>query len=124
MRSDFDPKRRSGRRTTMGLQLPFIGTGLPPRVRIARIVAIVADLVQIAALPVFAGGWLSPINDGLDIVVGLVLIWLVGWHLAFLPTFVAEIVPGLDLIPTWTAAVWFATRGTKRIPEAEVQPES
>jgi hypothetical protein len=35
----------------------------------------------------------------------------VGWHWAFLPTFLAELVPGLDLVPTWTAAAFFVTRG-------------
>ena len=42
--------------------------------------------------------------------------WLVGWHFAFLPTFVAELVPGVDLIPTWTAAVWLVTRRRKGEP--------
>jgi hypothetical protein len=41
------------------------------------------------------------------------MVWLVGWHWAFLPSFVAELVPGLDIFPSWTAAVWFATRGRK-----------
>jgi hypothetical protein len=43
--------------------------------------------------------------------VAAVLVALVGWHWAFLPSFVAELVPGLDLVPTWTVAVWLATRG-------------
>jgi len=81
------------------------------RVRTARAVALVADLIQLGFFPSFAGGALSPLNDALDVVVGLLMVSLVGWHFAFLPTFVAEIVPGLSLFPTWTAAVWFATRG-------------
>jgi hypothetical protein len=44
------------------------------------------------------------------------MVRMVGWHFAFLPTFVAELVPGVDLIPTWTAAVWFATRRGARPP--------
>ena len=80
------------------------------RVRTARVIAVLADLVQLAFVPAFGGGAISPLNDGLDVVVGLLMVRLVGWHFAFLPTFVAELVPGLDLIPSWTAAVWFATR--------------
>ena len=80
------------------------------RVRIARIVAAAADLLQWVLLPAFVGGAMSPVNNALDVFVGLLMIWLVGWHLAFLPTFVAELIPGVDLFPTWTAAVWFATR--------------
>ena len=81
------------------------------RVRIARIVAIAADVLQVVLFPAFAAGWISPLNDALDVVVAVIMVRLVGWHFAFLPTFVAELVPGVDLVPTWTAAVWFATRG-------------
>jgi hypothetical protein len=35
---------------------------------------------------------------------------LLGWHWAFVPSFLAELVPGLDLVPTWTLAVLIATR--------------
>jgi hypothetical protein len=45
---------------------------------------------------------------------------LVLFHLRFLPTFAAELVPGLDLFPTWTAAVFFATRQLNRAPEPEM----
>ena len=39
---------------------------------------------------------------------------LVGWHWAFLPTFLAELIPFFDLVPTWTAAVFLATRASSR----------
>ena len=94
-------------------------SGTPKRIRLARGIAIAADVVQLLLIPFFAGGVLSPFNDMLDVAVALVMIWLVGWHFAFLPTFIAELVPGLDLIPSWTAAVWFVTRGrsdTRRAP--------
>jgi hypothetical protein len=85
----------------------------------ARILAVLADAVQVAILPLFAPGAASPVNDVLDVVIGLVLILLVGWHWVFLPTFVAEMVPGLDLVPTWTAAVFFVTRkGSTITPSA------
>jgi len=80
------------------------------RVWIALGVALAADAVQILFIPLFGEGIVSPINDGLDLVIGLILVRLVGWHWAFLPSFVAELVPGLDLFPSWTTAVWFATR--------------
>jgi len=83
-------------------------------VRIARAVALGADLVQM--LPAFWPGALSPWDDVLDVVVGLVLVRLIGWHWAFLPAFVGELIPGFDLFPTWTAAVLFVTRG-KRAPK-------
>jgi len=86
---------------------------LPPmsRVWIARVLAVAIDAVQILFLPLFGPGIVSPVNDALDVTAGLVMVWLVGWHWAFLPSFVAELVPGLDIFPSWTTAVWFATRG-------------
>jgi len=80
------------------------------RTRTALIIAIAADAIQLALVPLFGAGVLSPFNNVLDVVIGLVMVRLIGWHFAFLPTFVAELVPGLDLFPSWTAAVWFVTR--------------
>jgi hypothetical protein len=76
----------------------------------ALTVAILADAVQIVLLPLFGPGALSPLNDLLDIAVAWTLIRLLGWHWAFLPSFFAELVPGLDLVPTWTLAVLIVTR--------------
>jgi ABC-type xylose transport system permease subunit len=80
------------------------------RVRAARAVAIAADAAQLFVFPAFAGGWVSPVNDALDLLVGAILVALVGWHWAFLPSFIVELLPGVDLIPSWTAATWLATR--------------
>ncbi len=82
----------------------------PGRIRAARLLAVAADFVQIVAFPIFAGGGASPWNDALDFVVAAAVTALVGWHWAFLPSFFAELVPGLDLVPTWTVAVFLATR--------------
>ena len=78
---------------------------LARRQRVAWIVAIAADALQLAAMPLFVEGWLSPANDVLDVVTSLVLFRLLGWHPALLPSLAAELLPGLDLVPTWTAAV-------------------
>lgn len=89
------------------------------RTRAAWIVAIVADALQIALFPIFGEGFASPATDALDVVVAIVMFALLGWHFAFLPSAVAEAVPGLNLFPTWTAAVFFVTRRRKR---AEATP--
>ena len=90
------------------------------RVIAARIIAVVADAVQLGLLPVFAEGAASVANDVLDVVVAAVMVALVGWHLAFAPAFLAELVPIVDLAPTWTIAVLIATRkaGTTSQPSA------
>jgi hypothetical protein len=80
------------------------------RKRLALALAIAVDFVQIVAMPVFAAGVASPWNNVLDVVTAIVMIRLLGWHLAFLPTFVTELVPFVGLFPTWTAAVFFVSR--------------
>jgi hypothetical protein len=93
-----------------------------PEQRLAWAVAIAADALQIAAFPLFAEGGVSPADSLLDLVVGFFLIRLLGWHWAFLPTLAAELIPGADLFPTWTAAVWFVTRQRVKAPEVEILP--
>jgi hypothetical protein len=95
----------------------------PGRIRAARLLAVAADFVQIVAFPIFGGGGASPWNDALDFVVAAAATALVGWHWAFLPTFFAELVPGLDLVPTWTVAVFLATRGKARASSPETARE-
>ncbi len=83
----------------------------PARIWAARGLAVAADGIQIFAVPAFFGGAASPLNDALDLVAGAGFILLLGWHFAFLPTFIAELIPVVDIFPTWTAAVLFVTRG-------------
>lgn len=97
---------------------PARGNATAGRIRAARLIAVAADVTQVMLFPVFAGGAASPWNDALDLVVAAAMTSLIGWHWAFLPSFFAELVPGLDLIPTWTAAVFFATRASARPPAA------
>lgn len=78
----------------------------------ARTIAVIADAVQIGLMPLFLEGALSTANDVLDVAVALAMTALVGWHWAFLPAFVTELVPFLDLVPSWTAAVFIATRNS------------
>ncbi len=73
----------------------------------ALVIALAADAVQIGLLPLFMEGAAAPWNDALDIAVGAALIALLGWHVAFFPAFLGELVPFLNLFPTWTATVVF-----------------
>jgi hypothetical protein len=85
------------------------------RFRAAMVLAIAADAVQIVIFPLFAEGAISPLDDILDLVVMAALIRLTGWHWEFLPSFIAELVPGLDLVPFWTLAVASVYRKWKRV---------
>ena len=85
------------------------------RFRAALILAIAADALQLLVFPLFAEGALSPADDVLDVAVAAVLVRLLGWHWEFLPTFFAELVPGVDLVPFWTLAVANVYRKWKQI---------
>jgi len=83
--------------------------------RIALILAIVADALQIILLPMFVEGAESPADDALDAGVGIALMALLGWHWEFAPSFLAKLVPGVDLVPLWTLAVANVYRKSKQI---------
>jgi hypothetical protein len=85
------------------------------RFRAAMIIAIFADALQIILLPLFVEGVESPADDILDLGVGGALVYLLGWHWEFLPSFLAKLVPGVDLVPFWTMAVANVYRKSKRI---------
>ena len=88
------------------------------RFRAAMILAIIADALQIVVFPLFVEGAESPADDILDFGIGAVLVYLLGWHWEFLPSFLAKLVPGVDLVPFWTMAVVNVYRKTKLIAAA------
>jgi hypothetical protein len=83
------------------------------RIWLARGLAVAADLVQIVFFPVLSEGFVSPFDAALDVVVALLLTLIVGWHIAFIPSFIIKALPFADMAPTWTIAVLIATRGRK-----------
>ena len=90
------------------------GRGVPERgspgdVRKAWMVALGADFLQWVLFPVFLGAGLGA-NAAIDLAVGFLLIRWMGWHLAFLPAFVTELIPIANFVPSWTLAMWIVTR--------------
>ena len=92
-----------------------------PEFRVAMLIAIVADILQLAVFPAFVEGALSPADDLLDLGVAAIMTRLLGWHWEFLPSFFAKLVPGLDLVPFWTIAVASVWRKAKQ-EAVEAQP--
>jgi hypothetical protein len=86
-----------------------------PRFRTAMLLAIVADALQLIVFPAFIEGALSPADDILDLGIGAAMVRLLGWHWEFLPSFLAKLVPGVDLVPFWTLAVANVYRKSKQI---------
>ena len=92
-----------------------------PKFKTAMFLAVVADALQLVIFPLFVEGALSPADDLLDLGVGATMVRLLGWHWEFLPSFLAKLVPGVDLVPFWTIAVVNVYRKAKR--EAEIHSE-
>lgn len=93
------------------------------RIRLAWMVAIVVDAVQIGLLPVT--GTLSTwwVDTPLDLVAMAVLWRLLGWHWALAPSFLFEFLPIAELAPTWTLATWIIVR-KRRQEEAAMASSS
>src|ERR1700677_2169480 len=97
------------------------------RILIAYGVAIVADLIEfpIAALELTMIG--APVamffSFVLDVFVFGILTFLLGFHWLFLPSFLVEVVPGLDMLPTWVGCVFFVVRQRKKEQAVTVAPE-
>ena len=94
----------------------------PGRIRAARIIAVAADAIQLGLFPLFMEGAPGVFDAVLDVAVGIAMVWLLGWHLAFLPGFASEALPLIDLFPTWTLAVLFVTRGGAPTPDGAAAP--
>jgi hypothetical protein len=65
----------------------------------APAIAIFADGLQICLGPL---GWAFG-DQAIDFVAMIASSWLIGFHILLLPTFVVELIPVLDDLPTWTA---------------------
>ena len=69
------------------------------RIILALLVAVGADGVQLLFGWI---GWAGP-DQVIDFVTMIFMSWLLGFHLLFLPTFIVELIPGIEDLPTWTA---------------------
>jgi hypothetical protein len=69
------------------------------RMILALAVAVAADGLQLALGPL---GW-AFVDQAIDCVAMILVSWIVGFHILLLPTFVVELVPVLEDLPTWTA---------------------
>ena len=75
------------------------------RKTIGAVVAGASDLAQMIFFPVFVEGAASPFEIALDVATAVTILLIVGfkWRLAI--ALALELIPGVDLFPTWTAVV-------------------
>ena len=81
----------------------FIQTPILTRRRIwlAFTVAIVADGLQLLLGPL---GW-TLLDEVIDVLAMVLITLLIGFHPLFLPTFLVEFIPVVDMLPTWIGCV-------------------
>lgn len=84
------------------------------RVIAAYTVAITTDVIQLALLPF----QLLPVVQFADTAAMVLTVWILGFHILLLPTFMLEFVPLLDMLPTWTGCVWLVIRQRRNQPPA------
>jgi hypothetical protein len=88
------------------------------RMAFALAVAVIADGLQLLIGPL---GWF--IFDEIIDVIALALIWpAIGFHLLLLPTFLVELLPIVDMLPTWTGCVAAVIALRKREQRAPAAP--
>ncbi len=104
------------------------------RKALALTIAGAADLLQIVLFPLFVEGGASPFDDAIDVVTAILLTAVCGFKWQFVLAFFMELVPGLDLLPTWSAVallipsapntieVYRTDRPASSAPSAELHP--
>jgi hypothetical protein len=79
-------------------RVPVLSRG---RVFLAFAVAMATDVIQLALGPL---GW-TLFDEVIDVFAMGAMISLLGFHPLLLPTFLIELVPIVDMLPTWTGCV-------------------
>jgi hypothetical protein len=104
---------------TEQLQTTFCAPKLTrTRIILALAVAVTADGLQFLLGP---AGWALP-DQAIDLLAMLLTAWAIGFHLLLLPTFIAELFPVVDMLPTWTACVIAVIALRKRAQNAAPPP--
>ena len=92
------------------------------RIGWAMAVAVIADGLQIAAGPL---GW-AGFDQTVDVIAMIITSLLLGFHPLLLPTFVVELVPVMEMMPTWTgcvgAVIFFRKRSHPAAPPVVTTP--
>lgn len=90
------------------------------RVAVALGAALLADALQLALGPLS----LTFLDEIVDVAVMILMVRLVGFHPLLLPTFALELLPLVDLLPTWTGCVMAVIALRRMGPRATTQPPS
>jgi hypothetical protein len=88
------------------------------RIFAAMAVALAADGLQFSLLGA------PPFAEIIDVIAMVLTALLIGFHVLLLPTFVVELFPLVDMLPTWTACTAAVIVFRKREQRTAVPPKS
>jgi hypothetical protein len=92
-----------------------------PRVWFAFAVAVVTDAAQLLLGPL---GWVF-VDEALDVIAMVLTCAALGFHMLFLPTFIIELIPVADMLPTWTGCTAAVVMLRKKAPlQPQPQPST
>lgn len=95
----------------------------PQRIAFAYAVAVITDGIQLGLL---SFGWVF-IDEALDVIAMILTTAALGFHPLLLPTFILELVPVVDWLPTWTgcttAVVLLRKRSQSKPPPPVVEAQ-
>jgi len=90
------------------------------RVLLALTITISADAIQLFLGPF---GW-AFIDQIIDVLAMILLSFVIGFHVLFLPTFVAEFIPGVGMLPTWTGCALLVIAQRRKQSAPRPPPQS
>jgi len=90
------------------------------RIQLAFVVAILSDAVQIGLGPL---GW-TFLDEVIDVIAMILTSWLLGFHLLLIPTFLFELIPIVDMLPTWTGCVALLVSLRKKEQSLNTRPQA
>ena len=88
------------------------------RIWFAFTVAVVTDAIQLLLGPF---GWVF-VDEALDVIAMILTSAALGFHMLLLPTFVLKLIPGPDMLPTWTACTAAVVMLRKRAQRQAMPP--
>ena len=98
------------------------------RILAAYAVAIIADLIELPITAAETTVVAAPAAEGfafvVDAIVFGIMTKLLGFHWLLLPSFFVEVVPGLDLLPTWIGCVFYVVRQRRKAQNMNLPPKA
>ena len=83
-------------------------------------VAILSDAVQLGLGPL---GW-TFFDEVIDVIAMILTSWLLGFHMLLVPTFLFELIPVIDMLPTWTGCVALLVSLRKKEQSLNTRPQA